>query len=198
MNIIDIMAQNPNGREIIKNKYQEIMEQEKEVKQVSKAKKQLLDSIFNKIAEDKKSEATLIYNELIFILETTDKLKEEINKKGVVEHFINGKQDFLRESPSLSSYNKIMKTYDTFYKNLINLLDTKENPKGDVMEFEEFTFEMFLNDDKYDLDRKIREDSYYINADEKDKDNIYDTLMKREYEEYKKNPTSYLLSHKVS
>ena len=49
-------------------------------------------------------------------------LQKSIDETGVVEHFINGKQDFLRESPALASYTKLMKTYDTFYKNLIGLL----------------------------------------------------------------------------
>ena len=38
-------------------------------------------------------------------------LKKDIQEKGAVEHFINGKQDFLRESPALASYNKLMKTH---------------------------------------------------------------------------------------
>lgn len=102
------------------------------------ASKKELDKLFNKISDDKKNEATLIYNELSFILDTIDKLKEDINTKGATEHFINGKQDFLRESPALASYNKIMKTYDIFYKNLINLLP-KDQDKDD--------FDDFNNDD---------------------------------------------------
>ena len=56
-------------------------------------------------------------------------MKKTIKETGSVEHFINGKQDFLRESPALASYNKLMKTYDTFYKNLINLI-----PKDEAMD----------------------------------------------------------------
>ncbi len=79
-----------------------------------------------KIPVEKSNEAKLIYDELTFILLTLDELKRQIHEQGAVEHFINGKQDFLRESPALTSYNKMMKTYDTFYKNLINLVPKEE------------------------------------------------------------------------
>ena len=86
-----------------------------------------LEKILKKIPSEKANEAFLIAEELKFILKTIDELKKDIEEKGAVEHFINGKQDFLRESPALASYNKLMKTYDTFYKNLINLV-----PKEDL------------------------------------------------------------------
>lgn len=86
-----------------------------------------------KIPTEKQNEADLIVEELKFILETIDDLKKKIKETGSVEHFINGKQNFLRESPALASYNKLMKTYDTFYKNLINLV-----PKDEMNEDELF------------------------------------------------------------
>lgn len=86
-----------------------------------------LEKILKKIPNEKSNEAFLIAEELKFILKTIEELKKDIEEKGAVEHFINGKQDFLRESPALASYNKLMKTYDTFYKNLINLV-----PKEDL------------------------------------------------------------------
>ena len=90
-----------------------------------------LDKILKKIPSEKENEARLIADELIFILETIEKLKGEIKDKGAVEHFVNGKQEFLRESPALGSYNKLMKTYDIFYKNLINLVPKDELPEDD-------------------------------------------------------------------
>ena len=68
----------------------------------------------------------MLFMQMKFILITIDELKKDIQEKGAVEHFINGKQDFLRESPALASYNKLMKTYDTFYKNLIALVPKDE------------------------------------------------------------------------
>lgn len=88
---------------------------------------QKLDNILKKIPAEKMNEATLISEEMKFILITIEELKKDIQEKGAVEHFEQGKQNFLRESPALSSYNKLMKTYDTFYKNLIALV-----PKEDI------------------------------------------------------------------
>ena len=96
-----------------------------------------LERILKKIPEEKSNEASLIANELKFILKTIEELKKDIETKGAVEHFINGKQDFLRESPALASYNKLMKTYDTFYKNLINLVPKEELTNEDDFDDDE-------------------------------------------------------------
>ena len=92
-----------------------------------------LKKILEKIPNEKLNEAHLIVDELKFILDTTEELKKKIKETGAVEHFKNGKQDFLRESPALASYNKLMKTYDTFYKNLVNLV-----PKEELFDDDEF------------------------------------------------------------
>lgn len=85
-----------------------------------------LDNIMKKIPEEKQDAAKLIYNELKFCITTVEDLKKKITESGAIEHFINGKQDFLRESPAMTSYTKMMKTYDTLYKNLINLIPKEE------------------------------------------------------------------------
>ena len=90
-----------------------------------------LKEILKKIPADKENEAALIYNEMTFILTTLKKLKKDIKQNGAVEHFENGKQNFLRESPALASYNKLMKTYDTMYKNLIALVPKEASPSDD-------------------------------------------------------------------
>ena len=87
-----------------------------------------LDEIMKKIPDEKQAEAKLIYDELKFTLKTLKKIKKEITSKGPIEKFEQGKQNFLRESPALSGYNKLMKTYDTFYKNLLNLVPKNESP----------------------------------------------------------------------
>ena len=94
-------------------------------------KKEELDAIYEKIPDEKKSEAKLMYDELIFMLETSKKLKDKIVKNGPVENFKNGKQKFMRESPALTSYHKTMKTFDIFYKNFTALLPKDEVPLED-------------------------------------------------------------------
>jgi len=93
-----------------------------------------LEDILKKIPQEKSNEAALISNELKFIFKTIEELKKSIQEQGAVEHFVNGKQDFLRESPALASYNKLMKTYDTFYKNLLNLIPKEEPEQEDMFD----------------------------------------------------------------
>lgn len=96
-------------------------------------KSKQLEEILKKIPSEKENEAELMAQELRFVLSTIEKLKKEIEEKGAVEHFINGKQDFLRESPAMISYNKLMKTYNTLYKNLLDLI-----PKEEINDVDEF------------------------------------------------------------
>ena len=100
-----------------------------------------IDEILKKIPEDKSNEASLIADKLRYMEAKLEEVQKMIDETGVVEHFINGKQDFLRESPALASYNKLMKTYDTFYKNLINLI-----PKNEPIE-EETSADDLMNED---------------------------------------------------
>lgn len=104
-------------------------------------KKKEIDEILKKIPAEKQNEAQLVADKLRYMEEKLEEVQKAIDKTGVVEHFINGKQDFLRESPALASYNKLMKTYDTFYKNLINLVPKEEAP------VEEITAEELMNED---------------------------------------------------
>ena len=100
-----------------------------------------IDEILKKIPNEKQNEASLVASKLKFMETKLAELEKSINEQGVVEHFINGKQDFLRESPALASYTKLMKTYDTFYKNLINLL-----PKEVVDEMTTDDLDEFVDD----------------------------------------------------
>ena len=168
---------------------------------MQRASKKELDELYNKISDDRRNEATLIYNELSFIIDTIEVLKDEIRTKGATEHFINGKQDFLRESPALASYNKMMKTYDIFYKNLINLLGTStetEQPQvNGILDLDDFKFEFFINE-SYDIyDIVTNNPKYKDITDEDERESIYDMLMEQEYNEYKKNPSAYLKAHEV-
>lgn len=98
-----------------------------------------IDEILKKIPNEKSVEASLVADEIKFVAETIDELKKTIKDTGAVEHFINGKQNFLRESPALKSYTQLMKTYDTLYKNLINLL-----PKDEIANY---TTDELMNED---------------------------------------------------
>lgn len=99
-----------------------------------------IQDIYNSLSDANKTKADIFFNDLVFMQDVLKDLKADINKIGAIEHFINGKQDFLRENPALTSYNKLMKTYNTYYKNLIKLKDASNDDDFDD------DFDDFLND----------------------------------------------------
>lgn len=100
-----------------------------------------IDEILKKIPNEKMNEASLIADKLRYLEAKLVEVQEMIDEKGVVEHFINGKQDFLRESPALKCYTQLMKTYDVFYKNLINLV-----PKEVIDDLNNDDLDDYVND----------------------------------------------------
>lgn len=79
-------------------------------------------AILEKIPEDKRTIGEGLIEELLFIADTMKDLKKEVKETGAVEHFQNGKQDFLRESPALKSYNSLVQRYGSLYKQLSDLM----------------------------------------------------------------------------
>lgn len=67
---------------------------------------------------------------IAFMTVTLYKLQNEINEKGVIEKFEQGKQNFLRENPALKSYNSTIKNYTSAIKQLNDLLPDK-TPKAE-------------------------------------------------------------------
>ena len=148
--------------------------------------KKELEDIYNKVSDANKSEGTLIYNEMLFMLDTLETLKAEIKQNGATEHFIQGKQNFLRESPSLTAYNKLMKTYDTFYKNLINLQpkDDTQQANGDgILNINDFIFE--YSNHLSNLEVKYGVDTLDIDNPKRKK------ITQDEYKKYLNDPIGY-------
>lgn len=81
-----------------------------------------LEQILEKIPDDKKYIGRKIIDELVFIDSTLTTLKRKIKEKGTKEEFIQGKQQFTRESTALTSYNKTVQRYSTLYKQLNDLM----------------------------------------------------------------------------
>ena len=54
--------------------------------------------------------------------ETLADLKAQVKENGTVEHFEQGKQNFLRENPALKSYNTTVQRYSQLYKQLTDIL----------------------------------------------------------------------------
>lgn len=81
---------------------------------------------FKKIFKDIEPKKLEMNDDLIknvaFMSVTLLKLQDEINQKGVIEKFVQGKQNFLRENPALKSYNATIKNYTSAIKQLNDLL----------------------------------------------------------------------------
>jgi len=80
------------------------------------------DEILKKIPEDKRYIGEKLITELTFLERTLYRLREQIIETGEVEHFQQGKQDFLRESPALKAYNTTVQRYSVMYRQLTDLM----------------------------------------------------------------------------
>ena len=80
------------------------------------------DQIIKKIPEDKRYIGEKLITELTFMERTLYRLREQIIETGEVEHFQQGKQDFLRESPALKAYNTTVQRYSVMYRQLTDLM----------------------------------------------------------------------------
>ena len=90
-----------------------------------------LREILVSIPEDKKAIAGRLADELIFLQETMETLKQEIKERGAVEDFVNGSQRMRRTSPAMQTYTQSVKQYAAIYKQLCDLLPKAEpTPKG--------------------------------------------------------------------
>lgn len=96
-----------------------------------------LKKILERIPENKKDIGKRLADELIFLNETLNELKIQVKERGTIEEFIQGKQNFLRESPALKSYNNTLKSYSNLYKQLSDLLpkEPEENKENAIYDF---------------------------------------------------------------
>jgi len=93
-----------------------------------------LTAILEKIPEDKKYIGQKIIDELIFMDDTLIVLKRKIKEKGTEEEFVQGKQQFTRESTALTSYTKMIQRYGSLYKQLTDLMPkTQEAEKSNAV-----------------------------------------------------------------
>lgn len=65
-----------------------------------------LKKILKLVPADRKDIAEKLIVEISFVAETLADLREKIKENGTVDHFKQGKQEFLRESPALKSYKR--------------------------------------------------------------------------------------------
>lgn len=94
-------------------------------------------TILRSLQGDKKIIAESLYKELEFMERTLTTLKNEVDTDGPTAMFEQGKQRFVRESPSLKAYNTTIQRYALIYKQLVDLLpkDDGKNKNDELLEF---------------------------------------------------------------
>ena len=88
-----------------------------------------LEAILEKIPSDKQYIGRKLIDELVFMQDTLTMLKRKIKENGTEEEFIQGKQQFVRETPALKSYNTTVQRYSSLYKQLTDLMPKSVEPE---------------------------------------------------------------------
>lgn len=96
-----------------------------------------ISKLFENVEENKKVIVTGLIEQESFMYVQLKDLNEIINKKGSVEKFKQGKQEFDRERPATKTYNAMLKNYNLVIKQLIENLPNKK-PLDPDDEFEVF------------------------------------------------------------
>lgn len=89
-----------------------------------------LKETFEKMNNDKSKLALSLLDEAYFCGDTLKKLKEKVEKAGVVTEMCQGSYSIDRENPALKSYNTTIKNYQALIKQITDLLPN-ENINGD-------------------------------------------------------------------
>ena len=84
-----------------------------------------LKETFEKKDNDKSKLALSLLEEAYFCGDTLKKLKEKVEKDGVVTEMCQGDYSIDRENPALKSYNTTIKNYQALIKQITELLPNK-------------------------------------------------------------------------
>ena len=90
-----------------------------------------LKETFEKMDNDKSKLALSLLDEAYFCGDTLKKLKEKVEKDGVVTEMCQGNYNIDRENPALKSYNTTIKNYQALIKQITDLLPNQNDDNGD-------------------------------------------------------------------
>ena len=110
--------------------------EEKEMKKIVKQ----WSSILSDVAEDKEKGVQKLIEQVAFMEVTLKRLQDDINERGPVTFFKNGKQEMYIENPSQKSYNTMINRYTTAIDKLLSYL-----PK-DIKEIVDDGFDSFVRE----------------------------------------------------
>ena len=81
-----------------------------------------LKKLIQQVPAERRVIAENLVNEILFMAKTMQKLKLQVEQRGGVELFKQGKQEFLRESPALKAYNTTIQRYSLLNKQFLDML----------------------------------------------------------------------------
>lgn len=84
---------------------------------------EIIDDTVQDLPPEKRAIALNLLHETIFMKRTLNRLKDQIIEEGEVEHFVQGSQSFLRESPALKAYNTTVQRFSVMMRQLAELID---------------------------------------------------------------------------
>ena len=82
---------------------------------------------------DKKELCISLLNEIKFMYQTLNELKNKVNELGVITKMCQGKYDIERANPALNQYNTLVKNYSSCIKQLNDLLPDEDST---IIEFD--------------------------------------------------------------
>lgn len=94
----------------------------KEKQRLKQEKLDVLQKIFESVKENQKALVAGLIEQTAFMYVQLKELNEIIEKKGVIEDFKQGKQQFTREQPAVKTYNALIKNYNVTIKQLSEFL----------------------------------------------------------------------------
>lgn len=88
-----------------------------------------LRRLFKNLPKDKQKAAEGLLQEAAFMKATLEETRHIIDQEGILEHFEQGAQKFLREHPATKVYNTMINRYAAVCKQLFDMLPDQEATK---------------------------------------------------------------------
>ncbi|AID02924.1 hypothetical protein BE24_13390 [Staphylococcus xylosus] len=97
-----------------------------------------LDNLKVQIDEDNNINKPVAYDlleELVFMKETMEELKDTVQLHGATYIFKQGEQEYLKENPAMKSYNATVTKYNATLKQLLSLIPEQTEESDEFMDF---------------------------------------------------------------
>jgi hypothetical protein len=113
----------------------EQLEKEKKIR----AEKNRIAKIYKNINMDKDITKVLdgLISDAAFMRVSLEEVKLKLIKEGMMEKFVNGSQEFMREKPEAKLFLNFMKQYSNTMKQLIDLMpvQVKDEEQNELLQF---------------------------------------------------------------